>query len=218
MQYAQDYDEIYPAYKLAYGSQSISWPSLTFPYTKSAQIYLCPSTSPQSFPSPFAPALLYYGQVQSDGSDTALQRVGALSYSMNVIRSERISSSNRSGWYRSNWGSAANPKTGFIASDGTDGPVALAAVPQPSTTIYVVEGNSSNASSSQNSRGQTLRQIPWESGTDYGSFNYASHAGSSHNKVLDRHLEGFNILWADGHVKWRKTGGTTAQEWSIQED
>jgi len=31
--------------------------------------------------------------------------------------------------------------------------------------------------------------------------------------VSDRHSDGFNALFADGHVKWRKYGSTTAKEW-----
>lgn len=36
-------------------------------------------------------------------------------------------------------------------------------------------------------------------------------------KVSYRHFGGFNALYGDGHVKWRKYGSTTRPEWSVQE-
>ena len=48
----------------------------------------------------------------------------------------------------------------------------------------------------------------------------ASHLdnNSSTSRVSQRHLEGFNTLYADGHVKWRKGGSTTTRDWTVQAD
>ena len=219
IQYVQDYDEKYPSYQLSYGTNDISWPSVTFPYTKSAQIYACPSTSEQGVASPFAPSRQYYGRLASDGSDGALSRVNVLSYSMNVIRSNRQNGS-QEGWYNTGWGTASNPKNGFVSDDGTStgGPISIASVPVPATTIFVVDASTSSSSPVEVTKAQGLRQLKWERGTDYGDLSSSGNADTSHTKVLDRHLGGFNILWADGHVKWRKIGSTKPEEWSVQED
>ncbi|RYH06182.1 MAG: hypothetical protein EON57_06795 [Alphaproteobacteria bacterium] len=38
------------------------------------------------------------------------------------------------------------------------------------------------------------------------------------SKVASRHFDGFNALYGDGHVKFRKWGSTDASEWTIQSD
>lgn len=45
MQYTQDYDECLPGRYMGPGTEYWSWRRLTLPYTKSTQIYLCPSNS-----------------------------------------------------------------------------------------------------------------------------------------------------------------------------
>ncbi|MBW3637257.1 MAG: hypothetical protein KY445_12475, partial [Armatimonadetes bacterium] len=59
--------------------------------------------------------------------------------------------------------------------------------------------------------GSSLRAISEETRTD-------RFLDDEPSKVAARHFDGFNALFGDGHVKWRKWGTTTANEWSIQSD
>jgi prepilin-type N-terminal cleavage/methylation domain-containing protein/prepilin-type processing-associated H-X9-DG protein len=45
IQYVQDYDGIWPAFKRNTGSNSTQWQASIYPYVKSAGIYLCPSNT-----------------------------------------------------------------------------------------------------------------------------------------------------------------------------
>jgi prepilin-type N-terminal cleavage/methylation domain-containing protein/prepilin-type processing-associated H-X9-DG protein len=218
MQYVQDYDETYPSRFVTYGTSSVYWPTLIFPYTKSAQIFACPPATSEGVPSPYSGAgtRRYFGLVASDGSEGGFGRVNAQSYSMNTILNNRANSS-QEGWNTAlggNWGTSTNVKMGFVSASDTA--ISSAAVPVPATTIFIVDGWTSNGSPVIANKGQTLAAIKWERSTDYNSL--ATFADTSHTKVPERHLEGFNVLWGDGHVKWRKFGSTTPQEWSIQED
>jgi prepilin-type processing-associated H-X9-DG protein len=47
-----------------------------------------------------------------------------------------------------------------------------------------------------------------ENYTDYGPYPY----------VANRHQDGFNALFVDGHAKWQKHGSTKARMWTIQSD
>ena len=57
----------------------------------------------------------------------------------------------------------------------------------------------------------SIRAISGEERTD----RFTTDAPS---KVASRHFDGFNALYGDGHVKFRKWGSTAASEWSIQDD
>jgi prepilin-type N-terminal cleavage/methylation domain-containing protein/prepilin-type processing-associated H-X9-DG protein len=43
MMYVQDYDETFPAIAMGPAGQEVNWPYLIQPYTKSTQVFLCPS-------------------------------------------------------------------------------------------------------------------------------------------------------------------------------
>jgi len=89
---------------------------------------------------------------------------------------------------------------GFENPDGT--PLSLANIDLPSETIAVFDFSGANA-------------------PNEGKITSVSHldsAGASTARVASRHLEGFNALFADGHVKWRKGGATKVSEWTVQAD
>lgn len=212
-QYSRDYDETYLGYQLSYGTADVSWPTLLHPYVKNSPIFACPTASETPTSSPFFPGRSYVGLLPTDGSDSGQGRVNVLSYAMNVIRSNRLNS-NQEGWRTPGWGTPANPKHGFISPSGT--PLRVAAVPAPSATIFVVDAWTTNVSPVLSNRAQTLRQIKWERGTDYGDLSAPANANTAHTRVASRHLDGFNVLFADGHVQWRTQ--TKPSEWSVQED
>jgi prepilin-type processing-associated H-X9-DG protein len=221
MQYLQDYDEVYPKYEQTdANSKSISWPSMIYPYLKNDQIFACPSAPKAPIPSPYNPGEVYRGLLSGDGSDTIYKAVNYLSYSYNSIHNNRANS-NQEGWFTNtgtNWGSAAFVKTGFIGPETSSPytPAKSSLVVEPSSTIMVVDAYTNSGSSNDDARAKTLRSIDWERGTDYGDLS--TYGINAHTKVVGRHLDGFNILWGDGHVKWRNYGTTKPQEWSIQAD
>ena len=89
---------------------------------------------------------------------------------------------------------------GFALPGGE--PVSLSSVDLPSETIAIFDYLGANA--------------PAEA-----QLTAASHlpdGGASNTRVAPRHLEGFNALYADGHVKFRKTTASKTNEWTVQAD
>ena len=103
-------------------------------------------------------------------------------------------------------------KTGFInpgatASIGVFEP----AIEDSAGTIRVFDSMSGGGSPPHCNYGSSIRAIGAEIRTD----RYPNDTAS---KVSQRHFTGFNALYGDGHVKFRKWGSTGAHEWSIQSD
>lgn len=48
--------------------------------------------------------------------------------------------------------------------------------------------------------------------------NQLDYINGGNLRVPKRHVEGFTIVFADGHAKWAKHGSTKAWQWTIQED
>lgn len=115
------------------------------------------------------------------------------SYAYNVIRSNE--------WITSGWDNAG--KTGYRqnGASSTD-PVALAEIEDPATTLMFADG--------QEDGNNTLYIIWKEDHTDHGV--------TGDIRVSDRHNDGFNAAFGDGHVKLQKFGSTKPGVWSIQYD
>lgn len=81
-------------------------------------------------------------------------------------------------------------------------PLSLAAIPNPSSIILVQEykQRTSNAS---------IRPCNF----DGSGYKFVLGAGSS-----DLHFDGGNLLFCDGHAKWRTKSSLTAREWGINSD
>ena len=165
MQYTQDYDEQYPLAKIdaqqtdpsmpgskfivtagtvCTAGNCITWMDLLQPYTKSVQIFVCPSArnkENEKFPS--------YGYSNAIGSGTA-----------------RAS-------YDSTLPSATYP------------PLKLAQIQRPAEVYAVMENNYSSATAVSP---KTQR-------------NFANGTKTERLRVTP-HLEGGNVAFADGHVKW----------------
>lgn len=94
--------------------------------------------------------------------------------------------------------------------------VSLSVLSRPAETIIVAEGG--------NKVGNNRPGYPIIYSSHYGAANTSEPTYGFNNtapaRLSDRHLEGNNVLWADGHVKWMRTdaleadqGGTASKYW-----
>lgn len=226
IQYVQDYDGYQPATEVG----GVSWPVLLIPYTKSGQIFYCPSTArgqanpvnpdfvnenPNGTPgSAFgvtaAPKPQYWGATTDAGSGSAGTINDGLSYARNIIPRGGTAATTRT-WYTPGfYYAAANGRSGFVGYDsgGTTTvtkPLNEAAIQDAAGTIHIVDGMASTDT------GSSISAIRTELGTDH-------FPDATNGKTAHRHFDGFNAMFGDGHAKWRKWGSTTANEWTIQDD
>ena len=223
IQYQSDYDGYYPPSQTGAGSTLASWPTLMFPYIKSEQVFVCPSgeesptTKPEILNGSTKP---YVGITDTaagtpfgtggDGSGLDVIRVNKLSYGRNLIPDTST------GWPNSGatagFRTASSPKNGFVTT-GTTSSVLESAIEAPSTTIHIFDAMTGTTSTTYGpaSLGGSIRGIQTALRTDMFPNDESS-------KVSDRHFNGFNALFGDGHVKFRKWGSTRPNEWTIQDD
>lgn len=231
MQYAQDFDGWTPG-SVTFGQAppgggttgGRSWPSMIQPYVKSSQLFVCPSAATtEKVESTLMPASTRAycgastnGDQQSTGaSDVALSLVASNSYGYNLIQSTawKTPGFNSTGSSPTTAVAGVNGfKTGYLNSNAT----ASIGVFEPSIedsagTIRIFDSMAGSTSSPNCTVGNSIRAISAEDRTDH-------YLTDTPSKVSPRHFEGFNALYGDGHVKFRKWGSTTANEWSIQSD
>ena len=182
------------------GTATVSWPSLVFPYIKNAQVFVCPSADTKVSEQTVV-AASYLGTTTGAGADGSgnIATIGGpfvpqLSYSRNLIPT--------GGW--STAGFTGGDKNGFVGG-GTTQSINESMLVDASGTIHIFDGMVKTNS------GSSLRGIQEELRTD-------RFPDTTSSKTAARHFDGFNALFADGHVKWRKWGTTTANEWTIQAD
>lgn len=239
VQYAADFDGWTPG-SVTYGQPAPiagttagrSWPSMIQPYAKSSQIFTCPSSAgddKERVRTELMPAstraycgISTNGDIDDTGSIPAAARAevslltNGLSYGMNLIQTI--------GWQTAGFQHASGStvatavpgvngfKTGFLsptstASIGLYEPV----VEDPAGTIRIFDSMAGSTSSPNCTVGSSIRAISGENRTDL-------YLNDTASKVAATHFGGFNALYGDGHVKWRKWGSTQASEWSIQSD
>ena len=215
-QYAQDYDGWTPG-STVYGK---SWPTLVFPYVKSEQLFACPSGESDKTRRAVlgaASTRTYCGlSTDGDGSTDASAKIvdAPISYGLNNIQGGPLTGSY--GWSTPGFTEAVNStgpngyKSGFAVATGTYGQME-AAVEDSAGTIRAFDGWGGVNGATDCNVGNSLRAIGAEIRTD----RYQNDAPS---KVASRHFDGFNALYGDGHVKFRRWGSTTANEWTVQSD
>ena len=228
-QYKNDYDQNFPPVVIPFsGSPQNSWPTLIEPYIKSSQVYTCPSATegamtpdPQLVNPSNGGRSRYCGTTYFDdfGTTSTVSKVFNLTYTRNVIPNAA------SAWTQATWGlynstnpTTATPVSGNLAKQGfvgvgTTSSITEAEMEAPATVIHITDGmtGTSSATSDPCTQGNSMRGITEELRTDH--FN-----NSTASKVAPRHFEGFNALYGDGHVKFRKWGSTKPADWSIQDD
>jgi prepilin-type processing-associated H-X9-DG protein len=88
-------------------------------------------------------------------------------------------------------------------------------VESPSTKIFIVDGVFFAGGAAD--QYPYLQDYCTEADSFPGAVPYTTEGGTSTTmKTSTRHSEGFNALWADGHVKWIKFGSSNWQNWAIQ--
>lgn len=177
LQYTQDYDERYPLTSWRgeqAGDQNYSWTVGAEPYMKSTQIFRCPSDNGGKWDNPVVPS--------DDPTDEA--NYFTTSYLLNAYMSGRSVYAN------------------------------LAAIQSPASVVLLTESN----------RGDSTDVL--SGGDHFHPFYYGSGSGipglperqsaymegqvwdATHQRskeiATEQHLEGFNVGYADGHVKWHK--------------
>lgn len=221
--YAQDYDEMtVPVYTIGTGAGPITgvggntnnyWPDILYPYVKSRQIFVCPSsTSTLS---------------NLSGADSKLLTVG-YAYNQGNLQNDWIvldASSYSSGVNMAKFG---HPATTIVFSEGIllGGPW-LTGSPDPredSTTQQATKAANLGVQTNSNAYGTwnpdaTVLQASNDSATLYDSLNngqLVQGGGSTGTHATDRtyraHFDGSNYAFADGHVKWMKK--TTLGMWT----
>ena len=215
MMYGQDYDGFMPPSQLPSTGLNFSWPTMVQPYIKNAQVFVCPSAEPSASAVSYTSANgvgggAYTGitvdsptpfNLCGDGTSRPLQptpcTVPRLSYGRNFIPNV-AGNWTTPGFYNGN-------KSGFVTT-GTTLSVNDAAIEEPATTIHVFDAWTQNTG-----WGNSIRGVQQEIRTD----RFPNYTAS---KVANRHSDGFNAIFGDGHVKWVKFGSTKAKDWSIQAD
>ncbi len=189
-QYAQDADETFSgSYVFDFASDRLGtnttrrvyWPQVIFPYSKSNGLYLCPDgVSPHINTSK-----------AFDANITGNPDVQLIDYAYNCL---------------GNIGTIS----GFDGEQQT-----LASIQAPASTIILTEANAMDpAFPDKSDKGGQLNTYQTEQ-TDYagvfppaGLPNSTTWAGNTRVvrplNVSKRHTEGSNILYYDGHVKWKR--------------
>ena len=181
------------------------------PYVKNDQIFVCPSSAEgqASTPNYLATTTPYYS-VSTVGASTS--GLAKNSYGRNNIlnRSNPSANTGYTGWVRAGWGNgfSGDPagnlyKSGYVAPTAQSNALNESAVEDPAGSIHIFD----SMATSQNEN--SIRSIDSEVKTD-------RFTAQTNSKVAARHFDGFNALYGDGHVKFRRWGSTTAGEWSIQ--
>ena len=197
IQYTQDYDEIYPAALMGVSDadntdEGTGWTQAIEPYTKSYQILQCPSEPNSGRTDPYS-----CGQFRTNRQHTDYWINGALA-------GYRPHQSSGGGIHKS----ASLSKVQFVAN-----------------TFMLGDGTGSNAgngcatSSAGGQAGQPFYSIyegtnaspAWDR---HGNIaNLLSVFGANNKPSVERHFEGFNVAFADGHVKWLQKDKMPA--WSV---
>jgi prepilin-type N-terminal cleavage/methylation domain-containing protein/prepilin-type processing-associated H-X9-DG protein len=92
--------------------------------------------------------------------------------------------------------------------DSSEGPKAIAALPRPSETIMIADGEAESGPEEGEGWPAVYCMIHFPKGADW----YAKEGLDKTWALADRHQGGGSYIFADGHVKWMKR--TTVLGWS----
>jgi len=157
------------------GAHYISWMDSMYPYTKSLQVFDCPSIASEN--RPHGPQS-EYGEY-ADGTYTSTDRFP--SYGLNGIL-EGVNRSVNSGGNVNDgkWWKPYN-EVDFVGGS--------------STKIFAVHNSGHGSWHSMVTYGKLV--VEWQPGTTSGNKELREQ-----RRRMWAHNDGTNVLWADGHVKW----------------
>jgi len=212
------------------------WGDLLFPYVKNEQIFRCPSSTeqikvgPPQFHSRFldnCPDLGGGGGSGHHGGQPTCPTpklewpVSAYSYGMNAISDGNI-------WWEHSTG-LATERSGFDHSGEEIGcsiarrvsPVNEIAITSPAETIFLADAGQWNKGSDVRAPSFVIDgQLPH--GDNGENFIDTSQGRITEEelpeRVSNRHSNGYNALFADGHVKWVSHRTFNGPQWTIQDD
>jgi prepilin-type N-terminal cleavage/methylation domain-containing protein/prepilin-type processing-associated H-X9-DG protein len=199
LQYTQDYDETYPT-GVQQDWYAVSWPLLVQPYTKSLDVFRCPSDSEGGVPKP---------------SPDDWQGLG-LSYASNGL----IRYDNGAG----NWivaGVMGNAQAWMSQADLVR---TESTITKPAETIMITEkhnGDSQKVGGSGNlskwGPGPIISGVDWWNSVAPGNLPDGSRAAAPYPNgpnggVSDKHQGMANFLFCDGHAKSMKPASTNPQQ------
>jgi prepilin-type N-terminal cleavage/methylation domain-containing protein/prepilin-type processing-associated H-X9-DG protein len=200
MQYLQDYDERYFRGTAGALPTGAGWAGAIYPYTKSVQLYKCPSDNTPLYPQTDWTVISYAvnaGITDPTASFDATKLFGGTTSSLTatartVLLLETaytggtITSSPEAGWFSSSaWG------TCYFCGDGATWSVVNRAGHFGGFYATGLMGGRPNNSVATN---PTMGITSMTDNPYSGQFQYST----------GRHLDGSNFLMADGHVKWLK--------------
>lgn len=208
-QYKQDYD----GYICGSSNNGQSWSTMILTYVGNDQVFVCPSSTPRKATASqvVAGQVPYYSVSNTAASTPGVQRN---SYGRNNIlnRSNPTANTGFTGWIKAGWGNgfSGDPvgneyKSGYVNPTAQSLGLNESMVEDPAGSIHIFDSMATSENES------SIRSIDTEVKTDRDTQKTAS-------KVADRHFDGFNAMYGDGHVKWIKWGTTRAEDWSIQKD
>lgn len=193
VQYTQDWDDRYSGPRIVGDNYTAdyndfyAWPTVLYPYTKSWQLYRCPSTKKGN--------TIFY--LESIAKNAELAAAGGFNYAYNET------------YCQSAWGGMPIYTTiGARRGDDTDRDgFKLSDLSDPAQTILITDAleppaTGTNSSSYVINRGNVDPDAA-------ASFGY----NLTQSQVGSRHFDGFNILYYDGHVKWKQ--GSKPYEWFV---
>ncbi len=199
LQYAQDNDEMVVHTELGGDvddAHEYYWGDMLQPYLKSVQILACPDAL---HPLAFKPAPLPYTQQWS------------YAYGVNDIVDNSPACT----------AAVDDPACRHVGVAGQS----LAAIPVPAATILIcdnapasAEGNDGDGSSTETGLNHARHEINWQLG--HRNSTLTAVDGKSQDGFA-RHSQGFEMVLADGHARWRArplrnglySGGTQDNEW-----
>ena len=88
----------------------------------------------------------------------------------------------------------------FLAYDAISGGVSLAQIQTPAETVMVTDKDDSST------RDFDYPPSLWRFNGGTSSTSATTSPGYQYGNVDPKHLEGANVIWCDGHVKWQTIG------------
>jgi prepilin-type N-terminal cleavage/methylation domain-containing protein/prepilin-type processing-associated H-X9-DG protein len=176
MQYVQDYDETTPLSWYGVNNDNCySWRGAMYPYVKNDQVYFCPSHTL----TPTAPYMRWTSARDILGQGTAgTCFYGQSSYGLNLAH----------------WSTAA-PDTMTPPAGITQNPVTLARMTAPAQTIWATDFGGQRAFGNPGDGTAISGGLPNTGANAWFAIWWPGR---------NRHSEGANYLWCDGHAKWHR--------------